>query len=167
MEDIKFVLWPFLYVFFIYFTHFEQSQSVGGAKTGDPREKTPDHPQAELGLSHMWPELASNPQRWDDERFRALKISGLKHSATWAANIDLSLQFNLEKYTVVSIWIWIISVKNILQPQLHIFEFRKWAIKFCEVFGWTEQIAFVLGILSHALKRLILFKKINTLMSIQ
>ena len=30
-----------------YFTHFEPSQSVGGAKTADPREKTPDHPQAE------------------------------------------------------------------------------------------------------------------------
>ena len=36
-----------------YFTHFEQSQSIGCAKTGDPREKPPDHPQAELGLSHM------------------------------------------------------------------------------------------------------------------
>ena len=32
-----------------YFTHFEPSQSLGGAKTGDPREKSPDHPQAELG----------------------------------------------------------------------------------------------------------------------
>ena len=36
-----------------YFTHFESNQSVGGAKTVDPREKPPDHPQAELGLSHM------------------------------------------------------------------------------------------------------------------
>ena len=36
-----------------YFTHFEPSQSLGGAKTGDPREKPPDYPQAELGLSHM------------------------------------------------------------------------------------------------------------------
>ena len=36
-----------------YFTHFETSQSLGGAKTGDPREKPPDHPQAELGLSLM------------------------------------------------------------------------------------------------------------------
>ena len=69
-----------------YFTHFEPSQSLGGAKTGYPREKPPDHPQAELGLSHMWPELGSNPQRWDDERFRALKISGLNHSATGADN---------------------------------------------------------------------------------
>ena len=35
----------------VYFTHFEPSQLVGGVKTGDPQEKPPDHPQAELGLS--------------------------------------------------------------------------------------------------------------------
>ena len=52
---------------------------------GDPQEKSPDHPQAELGLSHMWPELGSNPQRWDVEWFRALKISIINHSATGAA----------------------------------------------------------------------------------
>ena len=46
-----------------YFTHFEPSQSPGGAKTGDPRLKPPDHPQAELGLSHVWTELSSNLQR--------------------------------------------------------------------------------------------------------
>ena len=50
-----------------YFTCFEPSQSVGGVKTGDPREKPPDHQQAELGLSDMWPELGSNPQRWDSK----------------------------------------------------------------------------------------------------
>ena len=69
-----------------YFTLFELSQSFGGAKTGDLREKPPDHPQAELGLSHMWPERGSNPQRWDDERFRALKISRLNHSAMGATS---------------------------------------------------------------------------------
>ena len=36
-----------------YFTHFEPSQLLGGAKTGDSREKPPDYPQAEIGLSHM------------------------------------------------------------------------------------------------------------------
>ena len=36
---------------------------------GDPREKTPDHPQAER----------------EDERLRALKISALNHSNTGAA----------------------------------------------------------------------------------
>ena len=43
-----------------YFTHFEPSQSLGGAKMGDPWEKPEkNHPQAELGLSHMWSELGS------------------------------------------------------------------------------------------------------------
>ena len=36
-----------------YFTHFEPSQLLSGAKTGDLQEKRPDHPQAELGLSHI------------------------------------------------------------------------------------------------------------------
>ena len=33
-----------------------------GTKMGDVWEKPPDHPQAELGLSHIWPELGSSPQ---------------------------------------------------------------------------------------------------------
>ena len=37
-----------------------------GQKQNIPKKKTPDHPQAELSLSHMWPELGSNPQRQDD-----------------------------------------------------------------------------------------------------
>ena len=36
-----------------YFIHFEPSQSLDAAKTGDPQNKPPCHPQAELGLSHM------------------------------------------------------------------------------------------------------------------
>ena len=69
-----------------YFTHFEPSQSLDAAKMGDPQNKPPGHPQAELGLFHLWPELGFNPQRWDDKRFRVLKmISGLNHSATEAA----------------------------------------------------------------------------------
>ena len=48
-----------------YFTHFEPSQSLGGAKTGGPREKLPDHLQAELGLSHeTWARLESTAMRW-------------------------------------------------------------------------------------------------------
>ena len=53
--------------------HFWAESLIRWAKTGDPWEKPSDHPQAELGLSHTWPELGSNPQRWD-ERFN--------HSAT-------------------------------------------------------------------------------------
>ena len=44
-----------------YFSSYETGQSVGGAKTGEPREKPPDTPEAKLGLSHMWPERGSNP----------------------------------------------------------------------------------------------------------
>ena len=36
-----------------YFTHFEPSQSLVAAKTGDPQNKPSGHPQAELGFSHM------------------------------------------------------------------------------------------------------------------
>ena len=68
-----------------YFIHFELSQSVGGAKMGDPWEKTPDHPQAELSLSRIWSQLGSNPQRWDGQQFSVLKLSSLNHSATEAA----------------------------------------------------------------------------------
>ena len=44
-----------------YFSSYEMGQSVGGAKTGEPRENPPGTPHAELGLSHMWPEQGSNP----------------------------------------------------------------------------------------------------------
>ena len=61
-----------------YFSHFEPSTSPEvERKRDEPREKPPDHPHAELGLSHLWPELGSNPQRWDDDRFRTLTISVL------------------------------------------------------------------------------------------
>ena len=65
-----------------YFSNFEPSQTIGGVKMGPAQEKPPDHPKAELSLSHMWPELDSNLQWWDDKRFRALKISVLNHSST-------------------------------------------------------------------------------------
>ena len=70
------------------------AESIVAAKTGDPQNKPPGHPQAELGLSNMWelglsnmwPELCLNPHRWDDERYRVLKvISGLNHSGAGAA----------------------------------------------------------------------------------
>ena len=45
----------FLFFFYLgfmtcqdYFTHFEPSQSLSGAKMGDPQEKPPDYPQADL-----------------------------------------------------------------------------------------------------------------------
>ena len=66
--NVFFVFVLFFYPGFMarqdYFTHFEPSQSLGGEKTENPLEKPPDNPQAELGLSHMRPELhvGSNPQ---------------------------------------------------------------------------------------------------------
>ena len=55
-EHIRFfdsVLRPFQ----SYFSSYETGQSVGGAKPGEPLT----HPQAELGLSHMWPEPGLEP----------------------------------------------------------------------------------------------------------
>ena len=49
--------------------HMRQGQSVGGRKWEDPKKNHLAHLQAELGLSHMWPEWGSNPhqtQRLDD-----------------------------------------------------------------------------------------------------
>ena len=48
-----------------YFSSYETGQSIGGAKTGDqnPEKNHLTHPQAELGLSHMWPERGSNPHQ--------------------------------------------------------------------------------------------------------
>ena len=37
-----------------YATHFEPSKPLDWAKTRNAWEKTPDHPEAEFGLSHMW-----------------------------------------------------------------------------------------------------------------
>ena len=46
-----------------YFSSNETGQSVGGAKTGEPREKPPDTPASRTNLSHMWPERGSNPHQ--------------------------------------------------------------------------------------------------------
>ena len=66
-----------------YLTHLGPKQSLGGANMGDPREKPPDH---------MWPKLGSNPQWWDDKRFRALKISILNHLAMGAAYSHINIK---------------------------------------------------------------------------
>ena len=46
-----------------YFSSFETGQSVGGRKREAPEKKHLAHPQAELGLSHMWPVRGSNPHQ--------------------------------------------------------------------------------------------------------
>ena len=54
-----------------HFTQFEPSQSKGGEKMGDPREKPPDHPQAELGLSRTH----SGQVTGDLERLRLVALT--------------------------------------------------------------------------------------------
>ena len=46
-----------------YFSSYETGQSVGGRKRENPEKKHLAHPQAELGLSHIWPERGSNPHQ--------------------------------------------------------------------------------------------------------
>ena len=60
-----------LYVpFKIINSSYETGQSVCGRKWENPEKNHLAYPQAELGLSHMWPERGSNPyqtQRRDDQ----------------------------------------------------------------------------------------------------
>ena len=46
-----------------YFSLYETGQSIGGRKRENPEKNHLAHPQAELGLSHMWPERGSNPHQ--------------------------------------------------------------------------------------------------------
>ena len=51
-----------------YFSSYETGQSVGGGrKRENPEKKHLAHPQAELGLFHMWPKRCSNPHRHSGE----------------------------------------------------------------------------------------------------
>ena len=62
-HEIFFFLIQFDVPFQDFFSSYETGQSVGGAKTGESEKNHLTHPQAELGLSHMWPERGSNPHR--------------------------------------------------------------------------------------------------------
>ena len=46
-----------------YFSSYEMVQSVGGGKRDNPQKNHLTHPQAELGLSHMWPMRGLNPHQ--------------------------------------------------------------------------------------------------------
>ena len=58
--------------------HSYRDELIGRwGKTGVPRETHLTHPQAEHGLSHMWPVRASNlhqSQRWDDRMIKSAEI---------------------------------------------------------------------------------------------
>ena len=62
----------FLFLFFLnsvlapfqnYFSSYETGQSVVGRKRENPEKNHLARPQAELGLSHMWPVRGSNPHQ--------------------------------------------------------------------------------------------------------
>ena len=105
------MLWGNLSVFFVFFFvflfsltplsrffHLYQDEPIERRdEMGVPRKKHLTHPQAEHGLSHMWPVRGSNlhqSQWWDDRMItvRALKFSDLTHSAKGAAR-NLSVGF--------------------------------------------------------------------------
>ena len=70
-HQANFIYAPYLFLFEFYvpsrlFRSFWVES--GGAKQVILEKKKPDHLQAELGLSPMWPEISSNSHRWDDER---------------------------------------------------------------------------------------------------
>ena len=59
MTIISFLLNSILHPFQDYFSSNETAQSVGGQKRESPEKNHLAHPQAELGLSYMWPVRAS------------------------------------------------------------------------------------------------------------
>ena len=81
---------------------FQPSQSLGGVKTGDPREKPPHQPQAEFVLL-TWSQIRSSPQRWNDKWFRVLKISSLNH-ATMGAAAGVFDTKNTNLYQIMSLF---------------------------------------------------------------
>ena len=88
----RFVFLLFFFLFSLmslsnYFTHRDEPIGRWG-ETGVPQENHLTHPQAELGLSHMWPVRARTYTRHSGEMIkwlRALKYSDLTHSAPGAA----------------------------------------------------------------------------------
>ena len=61
-------------------------------------KKKPDHLQAELGLSPMWPEKNSNSHRWDDERW-LLSLTAQPHGPP-----PLSSLINTQTFFMVKWW---------------------------------------------------------------
>ena len=61
--NIMWIFYAVLCPFQDYFSSYETGQSEGGRKRKDPEKTHLAHPQAELGLSHMWPEWGSNPHQ--------------------------------------------------------------------------------------------------------
>ena len=64
---ILFYFYSVLRPFQDYFSSYETGQSVGGRKWENPEKNHLAHPQAELGLSHMWPLRARSHTRHSGE----------------------------------------------------------------------------------------------------
>ena len=79
-----------------------------------------------------WPELGSNPQRWDDEWFRVLKISILNHSATGTANGSL---YGTWVYRKINPWASIICTDQLTISQPH-------EQSFCKIFGTYTVVSY-------------------------
>ena len=84
-----------IFFFFFWFGFYSPSRlfhsfwakliSRWGENGRSPRKTTWPPTSTTSLVSYVTPKLGSNPQRWDDERFRALKIRGLNNSDTGAA----------------------------------------------------------------------------------
>ena len=61
--------------------HMRTANQKVGRKRENPYKTHLAHPQAELGLSHMWPERSSNPHQ-GGPRGRAVKSAVLNNSIT-------------------------------------------------------------------------------------
>ena len=61
----------------------------------------------------MRPETGSNPQRWDDGWFRALKISDLYHSATGQPEVSLKILFMTLYKNIKLEWIFPTRVSTV------------------------------------------------------
>ena len=74
-----------LLIFFLLFGFYGPSRFFHSfwAEVGWKQE-IPEKKHLTTHKQNIWPDLGSNPQRWDDEWFRALKICDLNHLATGA-----------------------------------------------------------------------------------
>ena len=83
-----------------YFSSYETGQSVGEQKRENPEKKHLAHPQAELGLSHMWPVRGVRVHtRHSSNMMEGLRNSALNRSATGAATSGIVPQISITHYS--------------------------------------------------------------------
>ena len=72
-----------------YFTHFEPSQSLGGAKTGAPRQKK----QTDIPQCHVMRRLIYEPQQDPAQGLQAKPVEDFKYFITDYSKVVLLLWF--------------------------------------------------------------------------